>query len=490
MLGDRVPESWDPLSVRSVDPIDAMLMRGDELAGARSTMLAIYVLDDVPNWQRVLAAFDRASRSVPRLRHRVVSQNVPLSLPYWVVDPHFDLEYHVRRARLTGAGRMRDLLDLAQLHGTVPLDRTRPLWEATLVEGLDPQTCAGRAALMLKASHAVGDGIAGMEMALALFDVTAEPNMTPLPEAPPPEHVQPVDLARLRMQQLPAQLADLGTEAMRRAAVSMNTAMRRRPHEAAASAFDRAAKTVRWTRSFARTIAPVAGRSPVWGGRGQRRRYSVLDVPLAALRQAGKAAGGSVNDAYVAGVLGGIRLYHEKSGTPIEQIAMAVPVSLRTAHGPATGNRFAGARFGGPAGEPDPAARIARVHDLIEARRAEPALDALRTFAPVIARLPNAAFHGLRERAMSHDIQVSNIPGYPVPVYLAGQQVLRVYPFGPVPGVAAMITLVSHVGVCYVGVNVDPDAVRDPALFDTCLQQGFAEVLVLADGPAHTDVRG
>jgi hypothetical protein len=69
-------------------------------------------------------------------------------------------------------------------------------------------------------------------------------------------------------------------------------------------------------------------------------------------------------------------------------------------------------------------------------------------------------------------------------VYLAGQQVLRLYPFGPVPGVAAMIVLVSHVGVCYVGVNVDPDAVRDPELFDSCLQEGFAEVLGLADeGP-------
>ena len=485
-----MPEIGDPPSLRSVDPVDALLLRGDELAGARSTMLALYVLEDIPDWQRVLAAFDRATRRVPRLRHRVLPLNVPLTLPYWVVDPHFDLEYHVRRTRLAGDGTLRDLLDLAQLHGSVPLDRSRPLWEATLVEGLDAPSCAGRAALILKASHAVGDGVAGMEMALALFDAAVEPTMTSVPDAPSPEHVQPTDLARMRMQQLPAQLAERTSDAMRRTSASMNTAMRRSPRDAALSAFDRAAKSARWTRSFARTIAPIAGRSPAWRGRGQRRRYSVLDVPLPALRQAGKSVGGSVNDAYVAAVLGGIRLYHEKSGTPIEHIAMAVPVSLRRADGPAHGNRFAGARFAGPVGEPDPAARIARVHELIEARRAEPALDALRTFAPVIARLPNAALHGLRERAMSHDLQVSNIPGYPMPVYLAGQQVLRVYPFGPVPGVAAMITLVSHVGVCYVGVNVDPDAVRDPELFDTCLQQGFAEVLVLAGGPASTDVRG
>jgi diacylglycerol O-acyltransferase / wax synthase len=474
---------WESLSNREVDPVDALLLRGDDDPTTRSTMLGLYIVEDAPIWPRVVAAFDRASRTVPRLRQRVMASTAPFSLPYWIFDSHFDLDNHLRRMRLPGSGTLRELLDFAQIRGTVALDRSRPLWEATLVEGLDPGTCSGRAALMVKTSHAVGDGVAGMAMALALFDFERDPSPTPMPPAPAPDDVTPGDIVRMRLGQLPSVVVNRSADNVRRTAGVMNAAVRR-PMGTATSAVEKADRTLRWTRSLARTLAPGAQRSPAWRGRGHRRRYSVLEVPLADLRQAGKAAGGSVNDAYLAAVLGGIRRYHDKSGQPIDEIAMAVPVSLRTDSDSTSGNRFAGARFAGPAGETNPAARIRRIHELILASRAEPAVDALRTFAPVFARLPSAAFGGLSALVMTHDLQVSNIPGYPTPVYLAGQQVLRLYPFGPVPGVAAMIVLVSHVGVCYVGVNVDPDAVRDPELFDSCLQEGFAEVLGLADeGP-------
>jgi diacylglycerol O-acyltransferase len=472
-----VPE---PLSSREMDAVDALLLRGDDDPAARSTMLGLFILDDAPDWPGVVAAFDRASRTAPRLRQRVMAPSVPISLPYWIFDPDFDLGYHVRRLRLAGSRTLRELLDLAQVQGTVPLDRSRPLWEATLVEGLDPETCSGRAALMLKTSHAVGDGIAGIAMALSLFEFERDPGSTPLQAPPAADDVTPGDLVRLRVQQLPSELVDRSVDNLRCAAQAM-TAVVRRPGDTATSAIDTMRTTIQWTRSLSRTLTRSAEPSPAWQGRGQRRRYSVLEVALADLRQAGRAAGGSVNDAYLASVLAGIRRYHEKSGQPIDEIAMAVPVSLRTDNDPSSGNRFAGARFAGPAGEEDPVVRIRRIRELVTASRAEPALDALRTFAPIFARLPTAAIAGLRGRVMTHDVQVSNVPGYPVPVYFAGQRILRLYPFGPVPGVAAMIVLVSHVGVCYVGVNVDPDAVRDPELFDACLQEGFAEVLALAD---------
>jgi WS/DGAT/MGAT family acyltransferase len=468
-----------------MDAVDALLLRGDDDPAARSTMLGLFILDDAPDWPGVVAAFDGASRTAPRLRQRVMAPSVPISLPYWIFDPDFDLGYHVRRLRLAGSGTLRELLDLAQVQGAVPLDRSRPLWEATLVEGLDPETCSGQAALMIKTSHAVGDGIAGIAMALSLFDFERDPGSTPVQAPPAADDVTRGDLVRLRVQQLPSELVDRSADNLRRAAQAM-TAVVRRPGDTATSAVDTVRTTMQWTRSLARTLTRSAERSPAWQGRGPRRRYSVLEVPLADLRQAGRAAGGSVNDAYLASVLGGIRRYHEKSGQPIEEIAMAVPVSVRTDNDPRSGNRFAGARFAGPAGEEDPEVRIRRVGELFRASRAEPALDALRTFAPVFARLPTAAIGGLRGRVMTHDVQVSNVPGYPVPVYFAGQQILRLYPFGPVPGVAVMIVLVSHVGVCYLGVNVDPDAVRDPELFDACLHEGFAEVLALAD-PGRPD---
>lgn len=474
-------DGFEGQSGQEVDPLDAVLLRGDETTAARSTIMGIYVLEQAPSWSRVSDAFERASRSVPRLRQRVVASSVPFGLPYWVADPNFDLEYHLRRIRLPEPATLRALLDFAQVYGTVPLDRSRPLWEATIVEGLEHESNGGSAALVLKASHAVADGVAGMAMALALFSVEPDPELKPMPSLPPADRLAPRDLTRQRVQRWPIALADRGAGNLRRSAVAWQNAMLR-PLAATTTAVERAGTTMRWSRSLVRTLSPSAPPSPALRERGPRRRYSALEVPLADLRRAGKAAGGTVNDAYIAAVLGGVSRYHEKFGCPIEEIAMAVPMSRRARNDAAAGNRFAGARFAGPVGERDPAARIRRVHELVLAGRAEPALDALRTFAPLIARLPNAAFGGLYGRAMTHDLQVSNVPGYPMPVYLAGREVRRIYPFGPVPGVAAMVVLTSHVGVCYVGINVDPDAVRDPALFDSCLHEGFAEVLRLADG--------
>jgi len=481
---------WSPVSAGTeVDPLDAVLLRGDENVTARSTIMALYVLDDAPTWTRVTDAFERASRSVPRLRHRVIAPNLPFALPHWVADPDFDLEYHLRRIRLPGPGTVRELLDFAQVQASVPLDRARPLWEATLVEGLDLRDCGGRAALLVKASHAVADGIAGMAMTRALLDLEPDPEQPPMPEVPPATRIGPQDIARASLRRWPLELADRSADNLHRTAAAWQGALRR-PTDAVTSAVGTAGAAVRWTRSLARTVGQTSESSPVWRERGPRRRFSVLEVPLAGLRSAGRAAGGTLNDAYLAAVLGGVSRYHEASGCCIDEIAMAVPVSRRDPKDAAAGNRFAGARFAGPTGERDPAARIGRIHEVMLAARAEPALDALRLLAPVIARLPKAAFDGLYDRAMSHDIQVSNVPGYPVPVFLAGRQVRRIYPFGPVPGVAAMLVLTSHAGVGYVGINVDPDAVRDPALFDSCLQEGFAEVLRLARDDATAGAVG
>ena len=99
--------TWEPLSNREVDPLDALLLRGDDDPAARSTMLGLYVLEDAPSWPRVVAAFDRASRTVRRLRQRVMASTVPFRLPYWIFDPDFQLGYHVRRMQVSGPGTLR-----------------------------------------------------------------------------------------------------------------------------------------------------------------------------------------------------------------------------------------------------------------------------------------------------------------------------------------------------------------------------------------------
>jgi hypothetical protein len=210
-------------------------------------------------------------------------------------------------------------------------------------------------------------------------------------------------------------------------------------------------------------------------------RFLTLDVDLAALRQSAKAAEGSLNDAFVAAVLGGLRLYHERHGVMVDTIPVAMPVSLRTDNDPLGGNRFAGARFAAPLAARDPVVRIQTIRALVGAARSEPAIGFLDHLSPTLTKLPTSAIVGLTASLMAaSDLQISNIRGLSQPVFLAGRQVLRTYPLGPRPGVAAMVAMITYDGSCCVGLNVDPGLFPDVQVLRQCLTAGFDEVLALA----------
>ena len=147
---------------RDMAAVDYLMYRGEMDPRTRSSIMSIEVLEEEPDWDRLRADLDRASRAVLRLRQRVVVPMLPITSPQWVVDPDFNLDYHLRRVRCPAPGTLRQLLDLAQSLYAGPLDMGRPLWEATLVEGLDAD--GGKAALLWKLSHAMTDGVGGMEM--------------------------------------------------------------------------------------------------------------------------------------------------------------------------------------------------------------------------------------------------------------------------------------------------------------------------------------
>ena len=215
--------------------------------------------------------------------------------------------------------------------------------------------------------------------------------------------------------------------------------------------------------------------------RSLSRRLAVIDVPLDRLRAAGKEAGGSVNDAFLAALTGGLRLYHGASGLDPEVLPIAFPVSLRRADDPLGGNRFAGARIAGPVGTADPRDRIRLIRERVLEARDEPALDFLAMLSPVLSRVPAPVVTRMTERVTSSiDLQASNIPGLARPAYIAGARITHMYPFGPAPGSAVMVTMISHAGMCCIGINADAAAITDMDLFVDCLREGFDEVLGLA----------
>jgi hypothetical protein len=241
-------------------------------------------------------------------------------------------------------------------------------------------------------------------------------------------------------------------------------------------------EAVRFASSLRRVLSPSqAPRSPAMTGGGSGYRLDTFDVAFDDLKAAGRAAGGSVNDAFLAGLLGGVRRYHEKLSVSVDVMPVAIPVSLRTDTDAMGANKFAAARFAAPVGEPDPARRIAAIHEFIVAARNEPALGFLDFIAPVLSRLPGAALTRIAGGMTGlADLQASNLGAIGRPLFMAGARVTRVYPMGPRPGIPAMITMLTYDRTCCIAVNFDPQAVVDASAFSACLREGFQEVVALA----------
>jgi diacylglycerol O-acyltransferase len=467
-MGEPLPAGQpDELS-----PLDYLLYRGEEQPATRSGFLDVEVLDRGADWGRLREAIDRASRVVIRMRQKVVVPSVPVTAPRWVVDPDFDLDYHLRRVALPGPGTLRQLLDLAEVTLQSPLDTSRALWEAVYVEGLD----GGRAALLMKLSHAITDGLGGIALFEQVYDTEREPGPRPLPPLPIPRDLDGGDLARAALARLPDTAVAAGVRALSGLAGAAGSLVRR-PGAAFAAAMGFAGSARRATAR----VAP----SPLLRRRSLVTRTHVLEVPLAELRAAAKAVGGSVNDAYLAALCGGLGRYHEALGVPVDELPLTLPVSLRTGDDPATGNRFAGAAIAAPVGEPDPAVRMRLIREQVVARRSEPAINLVGQIAPVAALLPDQVLRGLVDRFPPPDIQASNVPGYAQETFLAGARVERQYVMGPMPRVAMMAVLVSRAGMCTLTARYDTASFTAGDELEKCLQLGLDEVVELGKGGAR-----
>jgi len=458
-----------------LNEIETLMWRSERHPRQSSTITSMLVLDQAPDWDRFLAATEWATELIPRCRQRVLDPALPVGTPAWVPDENFSLDYHVRRTRLPGTGSMAQLLELAQSLAMTPFDRTRPLWEGTLVEGLE----GDRAAYVLKMHHSLTDGLGGIQLMSLIQSRTRKhtPNK-PRPAQPPgpPAFGGPGELALTELtaqaRELPGRLARVlgtGARAVTRPGASLSDA-------------------VHFAGSLRRTLSPPpAPPSPLFKGRsGTAWRFQVMECQLTDLKAAAKAAGGSLNDTYIAALLGGLRIYHERHGVELEELPMAMPISMRKADDPMGGNKFAGAYFAAPLDVADPAERIAAIRGIVLTLRVEPALDTFSLVAPVLNRIPSAVGGAVFDLVGSvADLSASNVPGVSHDVYMAGARVERVFPFGPLPGVAVMAAMVTHSGTCCFGLNIDGDAVDDIDVLMECMREGLDEVLALREpGPA------
>ena len=464
------PLDWG--ASRHMNPLETAMWRAESAdPRLRVNVSMLELLDPPPDWDRLLAAHEWASRMVPRMRQRVVEPTLALGTPTWVTDADFDLSQHVHRVRLPAPGSMRQLLDLVQEFAATPFERDRPLWASLFVEGL----ADGRAGFAIKSHHSVTDGLGAVQLMIRLHSRTAEHD----PQRPEPPVPAAAEATRAGL--FAGQVADAvratPTAALRQGAGLLGALSR--PWETASQVAGQAAGAARF---LSQSASAPAG-SVLLSRRGGDWHFEAIEVPLADLKAGAKAAGGSLNDGLLAAVIGGFRRYHEQHGAPVDRLSLGFPISLRNSDDPQGGNRFTGAKFAAPMAERDPAARIAAVRQFVLNARAASAAaaDAVPgALAPALGWLPAPVISRVSGRLTStNDVQVSSIPGVPYPLYIAGSQITHMYPFGPLPGCAAMITLISHVGQCCIGINSDTLAITDPGQLAEDLRIGLDEVVAL-----------
>ncbi len=452
---------------------DALMWTIEKDPLLRSTITAVVLLDRPPDAPLLREVFDRATRTVPRLRQRVVGNPYSVAPPRWEHDPHFDLGYHLRWVRASGTGSLRDLLDIAQPIAMQGFDRARPLWECVVVDGL----ADGQAGVVLKLHHAITDGVGAVKIAMHLFDVEREgpADRGPMPEAPPLHVLSPVE-----------RLVDGVAHERRRLLGIATRSARSVAGAAAAAAGDARGAAQRLgevTASIGRLLAPATQPlSPIMTGRSLSVHFDAITVPLAEMRAASKRADGKLNDAFVAAMVGGLRRYHDEHGSPVDSLRMTMPINIRNDEtSDLAGNQFAPARFTVPLTIDDPVERMRVIRELVAFQRAEPALALTEPLAGLLYRLPTTVSTGIFGSLLRGvDFVTSNVPGVPIPVFLAGARLQAQFAFGPMSGAASNLTLLSYLDEVQIAVNTDPAAVPDPDVFLACLQDSVAEICKLA----------
>jgi diacylglycerol O-acyltransferase len=404
-------------------------------------------------------------------RYRKIVRRVPggIARPVWVDDADFDVMFHVRRSALPRPGSDAQLREFVARIMSRRLDRSRPLWEMYLVEGL----ARNRVAIVTKSHAALVDGVSAVDIGQVILDVTPKPRDVPedlwMPEPDPGSIGLVVDA--------------LG-EVVRSPSAALD-AVRMGLVDARATA-GTLARGLTGLLAAATTAARPAPVSPLNAEIGEQRRYAVARTDLDDYRRVRKAHGATVNDVVLATIAGALRQWLLTRGEPVTSTTVVramVPMSVRGDGPGALGNRVASYLVDLPVGEPNP---VIRLHQLSFAMRAHresgqsvgaDAMVRISGFAP-------PTLHALGAKAASQlsrrlfNLVVTNVPGPQVPLYAAGARMLEVFPVVPLArGQAVSVGLTSYDGKVYFGLNADRDAMGDVEVLADLLVESLAELV-------------
>lgn len=446
-----------------IEPVDAFTFTLERDPLLRATIVAVARFERAPDWDGLVERVERASRLVPRFRQKLVHVPFGLAPPRWIVDPDFDLALHLHRVRAPSAQGEEFVLDLARTAACTSFDHDRPLWRFTLVEGLPDE----QAALVMQLHHALTDGVGGIEIAAHVVDLTPDPpEAAPMPPAPTSRPHDLVEVALDVAGHHAQRAVDVGTDLARALPHLLRHGLAR-PVATATSGLRTATSIARFVRPVTRTS------SPIMRERRNLRDLAGLDVELEPLVAAAHHVDSTVNDAFLAAVAGGMRRYHEHHFAAVDHLRISMPVSVRRPGDAPGGNRVTVERLELPVGITDPVRRMRHIATICRELRADPAIPYASAIAGALNLLPVDVTASMLRHV---DLLVSNVAGFPDPVWVAGARLRSFRVFGATLGSAANVTLMSYDGTCHVGISSDAGAVPDPSVLLECLQAGFDEV--------------
>ena len=413
---------------------------------------------------------------VPRYRQKLATPPLETGRPLWVDDPDFNLEYHVRHTALPSPGTEDQLFLLAARIASQQLDRSKPLWENWLVEGL----ADGRFALISKTHHALVDGIAGVDLASVLFDSDRHP--API-SGPDREELEPW---RPEPEPSPAELVLAGARGM----VTTTAELVAR----AIGAATRPATSLNVLRDAAEGLGEL-----VWAGLnpapetplnveiGPHRRYAVVRQQLADYKEIKDALGGTVNDVVLTVVSGALAEWLHSRGVRTEGLEMRalVPVSVRTRDQRSSmGNQLTVMRGPLPVFIEDPVARLQFVRQAMDGLKESKQAVGAATLAAVNSLAPPtvlAQASRLNFSTRLFNLLVTNIPGPQMPLYVLGRELEDLFPLAFLPQDHALaVAIMSYNGGLDYGLLGDYDAMPDIDLVAEWIDASLAQLLAAA----------
>ncbi|MEO1263831.1 MAG: wax ester/triacylglycerol synthase family O-acyltransferase, partial [Bacteroidota bacterium] len=470
----KILEQFNNKNIEAISGMDATFLYG-ETPTQHMHVGSVSVIEGSLKFETFKKIIHSRMHLIPKLRKRLVMVPFEIDYPYWVDDPNFDIDMHIHRIALPAPGGWKELREVASRLFSLPLDRNRPLWQFTFVEGLNsiPQVPKGSVAAISKVHHVAIDGMAGAGMLALIFDMTKEVKEIPAPKpwkpAPIPNELAMMFKSSLSFVKRPLKMPKLIAEA--------------------ATATIKSGMLTRAQRIELPTAPFTAPSTPLNGIISSRRKWNTAILSLDRVKALKKIMDTTLNDVVLSICAGALRRYlNEKGKLPNKPLVAMVPISTRAADDKsATGNQISSMLIQLATNVADPIERLEVIHENTQRGKSYQNAIGAKTLSNMAEAVPfgianqAARIYSRYNMAKLHkpamNLTITNVPGPQFPLYLNGHQLISIMGMAPIiDGMGLIITVLSYNGLLTLSPTSDAKSMPDIDIFTRYLRESANEM--------------